>query len=125
MSTKHFIKLTDTEAVVKCYVTDASGGNVDISIATDLTAPGQTFTNTDVKVTISEIYWGLKVGKQLDLTRVVNGSADHGHYYLVNAGQYSFVGFVDDVYEDRDLRLIFDGPGHCILKLRKTSGWTR
>lgn len=126
MSSKHTLKLTNTEAVFKCYVTDAPGGNVDITFSTDLTAPGQTFTNTDVKVTISEIYWGLKVGKQLDLTRLVtaaNGEV-HGHYYLVNAGEHKFTGFVDDCYESNNIRLIFDGPGHCIVKLRKTSGWT-
>ncbi len=127
MALKHILKLTDTEAVLKCYIVDSAGGNVDISIATDLTAPGQTFTNTDVKVTISEIYWGLKVNKQLDVTRLItaaNGET-HGHYYLVNAGEHKFVGFVDDVYENKDIRMIFDGPGHCIIKLRKTSGWTQ
>lgn len=127
MAQKHILKLTDTEAVLKCYITDANGGNVDITFATDITANGQTFTNTDVKVTISEVYWGLKVGKQLDITRLItsaNGEV-HGHYYLVNAGEHKFVGFVDDCYESKDIRMIFDGPGHCIIKLRKTSGWTR
>lgn len=125
MALKHILKLTDTEAVLKCYVTDASGANVDISLEDDLTANGQTFSNVNVEVTVSEIYWGLKVGKQLDLTRIItpaNGEV-HGHYYLVNAGEYKFQGFVDDVYGSKDIRLIFDGPGHCILKLRKTSGW--
>lgn len=127
MALKHALKLTDTEAVLKCYITDASGGNVDISLSSDLTAPGQTFTNTDVDVTISEVYWGLKVGKQLDVTRVLDANTGnvHGHYYLVNAGSYQFVGFVDDVYSSKDIRMVFDGPGHCVIKLRKTSGWTR
>ena len=125
MALKHILKLTDTEAVLKCYVVDAAGGNVDISLADDLTASGQTFSNVNVEVTISEIYWGLKAGKQLDLTRIItaaNGEI-HGHYYLVNSGEYKFQGFVDDVYGSKNIRLIFDGPGHCILKLRKTSGW--
>jgi len=128
MSSKHILKLTDTEAVVKCYVTDASGANVDISFENDLTAPGQIYsTNNNVDVGISEIHWGLKASKQLDLTRLVtaaNGEV-HSHYYLVNAGQHVYTGFVDDTYGHKDIRLIFDGPGHCILKLRKTSGWTR
>lgn len=127
MALKHILKLTDTEAVVKCYVTDASGGNVDISFQNDLTANGQTFTNTVVDVGISEIHWGIKVGKQLDVTRLItaaNGET-HGHYYLVNAGEHTFTGFVDDVYGGKDIRMIFDGPGHCIIKLRKTSGWSR
>ena len=125
MANKHTLKLTDTEAVLKCYVTDAAGGNVDISLADDLTASGQTFSNVNVEVTISEIYWGIKAGKQLDLTRLLtsaNGEV-HSHYYLINAGSYNFQGFVDDVYGSKDIRLVFDGPGHCILKLRKTSGW--
>ena len=125
MALKHILKLTDTEAVLKCYVVDAAGGNVDISLADDLTASGQTFSNVNVEVTVSEIYWGLKAGKQLDLTRIItaaNGEI-HGHYYLVNSGEYKFQGFVDDVYGSKNIRLIFDGPGHCILKLRKTSGW--
>lgn len=127
MASKHLLKLTDTEAVIKCYVTDAPGGNVDISLENDLTANGQTWTNTNVEVTISEIYWGLKVGKQLDVTRLITSANNevHGHYYLVNAGEHTFQGFVDDVYGNKDLRLVFDGPGHCILKLRKTSGWSR
>lgn len=127
MASKHILKLTDTEAVVKCYITDAAGGNVDISFENDLTAVGQTFANVAVDVGISEIHWGLKAGKQLDLTRLVtaaNGET-HSHYYLVNAGQYIYTGFVDDVYGGKDIRLVFDGPGHCVLKLRKTSGWTR
>ncbi len=125
MALKHIIKLTNEEAILKCYVVDSSGGNVEISLADDLSAPGETFSNTNVKVTISEIYWGLKVGKQLDITRVITAANNevHGHYYLVNAGSYNFQGFVDNVYPEKDIRLVFDGPGHCILKLRKTSGW--
>ena len=125
MANKHILKLTTTEAVVKCYVTDAAGANVDISLENDLTASGQTFSNVNVEVTIAEIYWGVKSGKQLDLTRIITpaNSEVHSHYYLLNAGSYNFQGFVDDVYGNKDIRLVFDGPGHCILKLRKTSGW--
>ena len=48
----------------------------------------------------------------------------HNHYYLINAGYYDFDhnAFADRIYADKDFRLIFDGPGHCILKLRKM-GW--
>lgn len=125
MANKHILKLTTTEAVVKCYVTDAAGANVDISLENDLTASGQTFSNVNVEVTIAEIYWGVKSGKQLDLNRIITpaNSEVHSHYYLLNAGSYNFQGFVDDVYGNKDIRLVFDGPGHCILKLRKTSGW--
>lgn len=126
MAEKHIIKLTDTEAVIKCYKTDASGGNVEISLATDLTAPGQTFVGP-AKVGIQQIFWGAKKDKQIDVTRIVpsDPTGVHGHYYLLNAGSYDFVGFVDDVYEDKDIRISGDGPYHVILKLRKTSGWSR
>jgi hypothetical protein len=128
MALKHVMKLTDTEAVVKCYVVDSAGGNVDISLQNDLTATGQTWVNDgSANVGIQEIYWGAKSGKQIDMTRITDADANttHGHYYLLNAGYYDFVGFVDNVYANKDIRISFDGPGHVILKLRKTSGWSR
>ena len=127
MALKHILKLTDTEAVLKCYMVDANGGTVDISLQNDLTANGQTWSNTNVEATIADLYWGMKHGKQLDVTRLITPANNeiHGHYYLVNAGQHNFNGFVDDVYGSKDIRLIFDGPGHCIIRIRKTSGWTR
>ena len=125
MATLHTIKLTNTEAVLKCYITDANGGNVDISLANNLTAPTQTWSNNSPVVSIAELYWGLKVGKQLDVTRLITAANNevHSHYYLVNSGYYKFEGFVDNVYADKDIRLVFDGPGHMIIKFRKTSGW--
>jgi hypothetical protein len=125
MPTKHVLKLTESEAVVKCYITDPSGGTVDISLQNDLTKSTQEYVNDGTcKVGIKAIYWGLKAGKQLDLTRITDPIAGtvHGHYYLVNAGSYNFNAFHDHVYEEKDLRLIFDGPGHCIVELRK-DGW--
>lgn len=125
MALLHVLKLTNTEAVLKCYITDANGGNVDISLANNLTATTQTWANNNANVGIAEMYWGLKVGKQLDVTRIITPANNevHGHYYLVNSGYYNFQGFVDNVYGSKDIRLIFDGPGHMIIKLRKTSGW--
>jgi len=32
MSTKHILKHTDTEIVFKCYITESSGGEVDLSL---------------------------------------------------------------------------------------------
>lgn len=128
MALKHIIKLTDTEAVLKCYITDSQGGVIDISLEDDLTAPGQTWVDSSsANVGIQEIFWGAKIGKQIDISRIVDVQANttHGHYYLTNSGFYDFVGFVDNVYPAKDFRLTFDGPGHVILKLRKTAGWTR
>ena len=125
MALKHILKLTETDAVIKCYITDSNGGTVDISLQNDLTRATQVWTNNGTcKVGIKEIFWGLKVGKQLDITRVLDPVAGttHGHYYLVNAGFYEYKGFHDHTYEDKDIRLNFDGPGHCILVLRK-EGW--
>ncbi len=50
------------------------------------------------------------------------GPVLQGHYYLVNAGFYDYPDFADRIYSNRDIRLTFDGPGHCIIQLRK-EGW--
>ena len=125
MANKHFIKLSDTEVVVKAYITDPSGGTVDISLQNDLTATTQTWLGNPV-VGIQEIYWGAKKDKQIDITRIVDAEANtvHGHYFLINAGYYDFVGFVDNVYSDKNIRITGDGAFHVIMKLRKTKGWT-
>jgi hypothetical protein len=87
---------------------------------------GHFATYTGSHVYITGIWWGLKKDKQLDITRILNGGTGlvHSHYFLINAGQYEFDqhGFADRIYADKDFRLTFDGPGHCILKLRKM-GW--
>lgn len=139
MSLKHIIKHTETEIVLKCYITDSAGGEVDISVQNDCTKSTQVYvTGTNdsseidghfatyfgSRVYITGIWWGIKSGKQLDVTRIVNtvGPVLHGHYYLLGADHYDFTDFSDRVYANRDIRLIFDGPGHCILRLRK-EGW--
>jgi hypothetical protein len=141
MALKHMLKHTETEAVLKCYITNAGGGNVDISIENDLTkstqvyvAPtsvpdestdGLTIHNyTGSRVYITGVWWGLKKDKQLDITRIINptGPVLHSHYYLLNAGFYDYEEFADRVYANKDIRLVFDGPGHCIIRLRK-EGW--
>ena len=43
MAGKHLLKHTETEAVIKCYVTDSNGGNIDISVENDLTKPTQVY----------------------------------------------------------------------------------
>lgn len=139
MATKHILKNTETEAVVKCYVTDSAGGTVDISLENYLTKSTQVyvaptsvpdestdgfFEYTGSHVFITGIWWGLKKDKQLDLTRIINptGPVLHSHYYLINAGSYDYTSFADRIYANKDIRLIFDGPGHCIIRLRK-AGW--
>lgn len=139
MATKHILKHTETEIVLKCYITESAGGNVDISIQTDCTKPTQVYvtgTNdspeTDghfasyegSRVYITGLWWGLKKDKQLDITRIIDptGPVLHGHYYLINAGNYEYKDFSDRVYANKDIRLAFDGPGHCIIRLRK-EGW--
>jgi hypothetical protein len=140
MSLKHIIKHTESEIVFKCYVTDSAGGSVDLSLENDMTKPTEVYTAptsvpdetgggfveyTGSRVFITGIWWGLKKDKQLDITRIINptGPVLHGHYYLIGAGAYEYGDFSDRVYANKDIRLIFDGPGHCILKLRK-AGWT-
>ena len=141
MSKIHILKNSETEAVVKVYTTEASGETIDLDLETWLTTTRQVYvagsndsaetdghfaTYTGSHVYITGIWWGLKKDKQLDINRIINptGPVIHGHYYLINAGQYEFDhhGFADRIYAHCDIRFVFDGPGHCILKLRKI-GW--
>lgn len=141
MSKIHVLKNSETEAVIKVYTTEPSGESIDISLETWLTTPKQVYVAggndsseadghfaqyTGSHVFITAIWWGLKKDKQLDITRIVDAVTPtlHSHYYLINGGQYEFDhhGFADRIYAHKDFRLTFDGPGHCILKLRKL-GW--
>jgi len=141
MALKHIIKHTETEIVFKCYITESAGGNIDLSLQNDMTKSTQVYVTPDSfpdetsgalvqytgsRVYITGIWWGLKAAKQLDLTRIVNptGPVLHSHYYLINSGYYDYAhsGIADRVYANRDIRLAFDGPGHCIIRLRK-EGW--
>tara|TARA_B110000977_G_scaffold26529_1_gene33115 strand:+ start:616 stop:987 length:372 start_codon:yes stop_codon:yes gene_type:complete len=122
MSSIHYLKRSHNEAVIKVYVTDSSGDTVDIAIA-DLIAAGETFDAGTASVTIKEIHWGCKVNKHVDVSRW-DGVAPQGHYYFVNSGSLEFTGFVDNVYADKDIRIVGDGPFHCIMKLTKETGYT-
>jgi len=123
MAEVHYIKKSHGEAVLKCYKTDNGGGTIDIDIA-NLATDDETFDANTASVSIKEIFWGAKKDKQIDISRKERGGSDvHGHYYLINAGSHEFVGFVDNVYPARDIRIVFDGPGHVILKLSKTAGY--
>lgn len=123
MALIHTIKLTEGEAILKCYRTDSNGGSIDISLSAVLTRTNEVYVPNVSKVGIKEIYWGTKSNKHIDLTRIVTPPGDvHGHYYLTNSGSYKFNGFVDAVYAEKDLRIIGDGPFHVTLKLSK-SGW--
>lgn len=140
MALKHILKHTENEIVFKCYTTEPSGGNVDLSVQNDMTksttqvyvAPtsvpdetGGAFVEyTGSRVFITGLWWGLKKDKQLDITRIIDPVAPtlHSHYYLLNSGYYNYTDFSDRVYANKDIRLIFDGPGHCIIRLRK-AGW--
>ena len=119
MSEIHYLKRTATEAVVKIYVTDSAGDTVDILLA-NLVHPSQSVNGA--VVTIKEIYWGCKVNKHIDISRW-DGSSAHGHYYFVNSGSHEYKGFVDNVYSNRDIRVVGDGPFHVIMKLTKEAGY--
>jgi hypothetical protein len=123
MSDKHIIKLTESEAVVKVYETASNGASVTISLSSDLTRSTEVFEAGVSSVTVKAIYWGSKVGKQINIQRY-DGAAYEGDYYLVNSGFYEYrtSGFVDSVYPHGDIKITGDGPFHCILVLGK-SGW--
>jgi hypothetical protein len=144
MALKHVIKHTETEIVFKCYITANGGGTVDLSLENDMTKSTQVYVAPDSvpvetggdfveytgsRVYITGIWWGTKSGKQLDITRILdttpNPDTVHGHYYLNGSGFYDYTctgGFSDRVYANKDIRMTFDGEGHCIIRLRK-EGW--
>ena len=142
MSKIHILKNTETEAVVKVYTT-SQPDVIDLSLQTWLTKSTQVWvaptsipdettgtfvTNyTGSRVYITGIWWGLKDGKQLDIQRIIDPVVPtvHNHYFLLGAGYYDYTtqgGFADRIYANKDLRFSFDGPGHCIVRLRK-EGW--
>ena len=124
MASIHYLKRTKDEAVVKIYETDSSGNTVELDIA-NLISDGQTFDANTAIVTIKEIFWGVKHNHFIDISRKDRvDSTVHGHYYLVNAGSYDYDGFVDNVYPNTNIQVILDGPGHVILKLNKTNGYS-
>lgn len=122
MSNIHYLKRSHNEAVVKMYSVESAGETIDLALS-NLATDDETFDANTASVTVKEIFWGAKKDKQIDLTRW-DGVETHGHYYLLGSGYYNYVGFTDDVYSDRDIRAILDGPGHVILKLTKVSGYT-
>ena len=123
MANIHYLKKAHGEAVVKIYTTESAGETIDLDIA-NLVSENETFDANTAYVSIREIYWGAKKDKQIDISLKQRGGSDvHGHYYFTDAGSYDYTGFVDDVYPDRDIRIVMDGPGHVILKLNKTAGY--
>ena len=140
MARKHILKKTETEVVIKCYIVDSAGGDIVISVQNDCTKsdtqiyvaptsiPDETndgfFNYTGSRIYITGLWWGLKKDKQLDITRIIDPVTPtlHSHYYLINSGSYDYKEFSDRVYANHDIRLTFDGPGHCIIRLRK-EGW--
>ena len=122
MAEMHYLKRDKNEAVVKVYSSQSAGETVDIALST-LIAAGETYTAGDADVTIKQIFWGVKPNKNIDVTRW-DGAAAHGHYYLVGSNSHDFVGFVDNAYSDADIRMVSDGPFHCIIKLAKSGGYS-
>lgn len=139
MATKHVILHTETEIVFKCYITDANGGSIDISLQNDMTKSTQSYVTptsipdetsgalvqyTGSRVYITELWWGCKHNKHWDVARLLDPAVPtlHNHYYLVNNGFFDYTGFADRIYANKDLRLTSDGQAHLIIKLRK-EGW--
>lgn len=124
MANIHYLKRSHNEAVVKIYTTQSAGETIELDIAY-LVADGETFDANTASVTITEVFWGAKKDKQIDVSRKDRGGSDvHGHYYLIGAGSYKYDGFVDDVYSDRNIQVLLDGPGHVLLKLTKVAGYS-
>jgi hypothetical protein len=140
MALKHIIKHTETEIVFKCYATANGGSTIDLSIENEMTKSTQVYVAptsvpdeiggdlvqyTGSRVYITGLWWGCRQNQRLDITRIISTSpsvVEHGHYYLRDTGSYDYKDFSDRVYANKDIRLVFDGPGHCIVRLRK-EGW--
>jgi len=123
MAEVHVLKNTPQECVLKIYKTENAGGVIQIELDEEyVKLPSETFVGSESTVTIQEIFWGAKSGKQIDISRVDDPDANtvHGHYYLFNSGSYKFTGFVDNTYSNGAIRITSDGPFHTILKLRKS-----
>ena len=126
MAGVHTLKNTHGEVVLKIYSDSSSGSTEQIELSSaDVKLPNETFVQGTSKLTIREVFWGAKKDKQIDVTRVNDPVANtvHGHYYLLNTGHYNFIGFVDDAYANGAIRVIGDGPYHCILRFSK-EGYT-
>jgi hypothetical protein len=126
MANIHVLTNSHKEAVVKVYDTASAGNTRDINIASVIKRSDETFDRNLAEVTIKEIYWGAKKDKQIDISRIDDPVANtvHNHYYLINSGYYDYVGFVDNIYSNSDIRITSDGSFHVILKLGKVSGYT-
>ena len=123
MANIHYFKRTSGEAVIQVYTTESAGGSYEVDIA-NLATTGETFNAATANVCITEIFWGAKKDKQIDISRKERGGSDvHGHYYFINAGSYNYNGFVDNSYSERNILVTFDGPGHVIIKVSKTEGY--
>ena len=123
MANIHYFKRTNREAVIQVYTTESAGGSYEVDIA-NLATTGETFNAATANVCITEIFWGAKKDKQIDISRKERGGSDvHGHYYFINAGSYNYDGFVDNSYSERNILVTFDGPGHVIIKVSKTGGY--
>lgn len=126
MANIHVLTNSRNECVLKCYITSPSGGNCYINLASTILKSDETFDRDNAIVTIRALYWGTKNNKNIDVSRVITYANNelHGHYYLVNSGVHDFVGFVDDVYSNKDILIQGDGEYHVIIKLAKTAGYT-
>ena len=127
MAEVHVLKNTENEVVLKCYKTDSNGGTIQIELDGQyIKLDSETYVQNQSLVTIKELYWGVRVGKFVDVKRVDNAAANtvHGHYHLNNTGNYVFSGFVDNTYANGAIRLVGDGAYHVLLRLGK-SGYER
>jgi hypothetical protein len=142
MSNIHVLKNSEAEAVLKIYTDESSGEVIDVSLEDWLTSDKQEYVTgthtgdesvgefgvyTGSHATIAGMWWGAKIGKQINIQRIISTGPDvtHSYAYLTNSGfhDYQAAGFVDRIYADKDIRVTFDGgQGFIILKLKK-HGW--
>lgn len=121
MSSKHILKLTHKEAVVKIYGENVT---VDIDLQTDLKLADETVNGQTPTVTIQAIYWACKNSQDLTIGRW-DGTALEGETYLSGTGTFEFGGFADNTYATQDIRVITGNGATAYLVLKKVSGYVK
>lgn len=122
MANLHVLKNTESEVVLKCYIDDPAGGTITIDVSDgDVLHPNQTFDANTSQVVIKELMWGVRLNKQIDISRQDPVTLElHGHYYLMATGHHNFNGFVDNIYPTGNIVIDSDGAFHLFITLGKS-----
>lgn len=116
--TKHILKVTERDAVVKVGGTT---GSDTIVLATDLLTSREVANGPQV-VTIKQIFWCGAVDGSISITR---NSVDIATIYAGSNSQLDFADsmFVDNVESQSDIVVTITNAAFCWIHLVKNSGY--